>query len=93
MNRLIIAAIALSTIGTALAQQPPQIEPDAAFMKKAIAALQSQRNEALDRAVGAEARLAVTAEELQKVQIELRQLKMKSEAPKAADPPAQPKKE
>lgn len=93
MKRIALAFSLFGLIGAAHAQQPPSPPPDPAFMQKAMAALQQQRNEAMDRVAGAEARLAVTAEELQKAQIELRQLKMKYEPSKPPEPPADPKKE
>lgn len=90
--RYLIPTFLILAMGAASAQQPPQA-PDPAFMQKAMAALQQQRNEALDRAAGAEARLAVMADELQKAKIDLAQLKAKYEPPKAAEPPAGAKKE
>jgi hypothetical protein len=65
-----IIAIALLTISTTagLAQQAA---PDPAFLQKAITALQTQRNAALDAQAGAEARAATLAEELEKLKAQI----------------------
>lgn len=62
MTRILsIGLIILAFAAPALAQQAPP--PDPAFMQKAIAALQSQRNIALDAAASAEARANILTEE------------------------------
>lgn len=71
--RLTFLFVLLSS--SALAQQQ---QPDQAMLQRVIQVLQSQRNEAYDKAAAAEARAAQMAEELQK-------LKTDAEKPK---PPA-----
>jgi hypothetical protein len=55
-----VAAVIGAAIIHANAQQPP---PDPAFMQKAIAVLQTQRNSALDQAAALEAKVSILTEE------------------------------
>jgi hypothetical protein len=55
---------------------------DPAFMQKAINALQTQRNEALDSAATAQARAAILADELAKAQERIKELEPKAEEKK-----------
>ena len=55
-----VAAVIGAAAIHANAQQPP---PDPAFMQKAIAALQSQRNAALDNSAALEAKVTILTEE------------------------------
>lgn len=87
MKRYLLAAVLMLSALPVAAQQPP-VAADTAFMQKAIGALQAQRNEALDRLTGAEARLAIVADDLAKANAEVARLKSKYE-----QPPAEPKKE
>lgn len=60
----------------AYAQTPPQ-QPDPAFMQRAIVALQTQRNNALDAQLVAEARLQGVTDELAKANAKLKELEDK----------------
>lgn len=64
----------LLTLSTANAQQP-----DPAFLQKAINAVQTQRNLAMDSAAVAEAKLVTVTEELTKAQAEIVNLKKQLE--------------
>jgi hypothetical protein len=55
---------------------------DPAFMQKAINALQTQRNEALDSAATAQARAAILADELTKAQDRIKELEPRPEEKK-----------
>lgn len=55
---------------------------DPAFMQKAINVLQAQRNEALDSAATAQARVAILADELAKAQERIKELEPKPEEKK-----------
>lgn len=86
MSRLVVAAFYLSLFltGQVLAQTPPGVSspaPDPAFVQNAIAALQQQRNAALDQVAEARAQLAVAQGQLASAKKELEELKAKS-APK-----------
>jgi hypothetical protein len=50
-----------------------QQQPDAQFLQRAIAALQAQRNQALDAAASAEARAAGLADDLAKAQTRIKE--------------------
>lgn len=69
MKRLAILAALLAF--PAIAQQ----QPDPAALQKIAAALQAQRNEAMDKAALAEARAVQLAEEVQRLKIELDKFK------------------
>lgn len=71
MKKIMIAAVLLAS--PAFAQQ----QPDPRFMQRAIAALQSQRNQALDAAAGAEARAAELADDLARAQARIKELEPK----------------
>lgn len=88
MTRALVIAIALVAIGVpALAQQP-----DPAFMQKTIAALQAQRNEALDWRAALEAKLALAMDENTKLTARVKELeeKLPKEPAAGAEKPAQP---
>ena len=74
MKRFAIALLFLAT--PALAQQ----QPDPAAMQKAIAVLQGQRNQALDREATAAVQAAALAEENEKLKSEIAELKKRAEA-------------
>jgi hypothetical protein len=59
----------------ALAQQPP----DPAFLQQAIVAIQAQRNEALDKAAGAQAQVALLSEQITKLRERVKELEAKYE--------------
>lgn len=61
--------------GPAFAQQPDPI-----FLQKAIAAVQTQRNLAMDTAAVAEAKVAQLTEELTKAQARIKELEDKANA-------------
>ncbi len=80
MNKLrkilfLILALAIST--SARAQQ----QPDPVVLQRAVAALQAQRNQALDSAAAAEVRAAGLADDLAKAQARIKELEPKPEAP------------
>jgi hypothetical protein len=76
MKRFAILLLLLAA-SPASAQQ----QPDPQFMQRAIAALQTQRNQALDTAAGAEARAAGLADDLARAQARIKELEQKQEAP------------
>lgn len=76
MKRLIVAALLLSS--PALAQQQP---PDPAFLQRALAAMQTQRNQAMDSAAVLEARLATTADDLAKANARIKEMEAKKQDP------------
>lgn len=57
-------------------------QPDPAFLQRAIAALQTQRNAAMDAAAVAEAKVAAVTEERDKAQARVKELEAKSEEKK-----------
>lgn len=67
-----LALIILLLASPAVAQQA---QPDVTILQRIIPSLQAQRNEALDKAVLAEARAAQLAEEVQKLRAELEKSK------------------
>ena len=78
MKRLLILACLFAAPAPALAQ--PQ--PDPAALQRALAAVQSQRNQAMDIAAGQQARADGLADELAKVQTKLKELEPKSKPKK-----------
>jgi hypothetical protein len=72
---IVLAFVALLMTTSAFAQ--PQLPPDPAFLQKAITALQQQRNDALDRQAGSEAKASQLAEENAKLKAENEELKKK----------------
>lgn len=79
MKRLAIVLALIST--PAFAQQ----QPDPAFMQRALAALQNQRNTAMDSAAAAEAKAAGLADDLAKANARITDL----EKPKSEPAPVQ----
>lgn len=75
--RLIVLALAVLFSIAAQAQQP-----DPVFLQRAIAAVQTQRNMALDAAAVAEAKAVLITEELNKVQMRVKELEAKVEEKK-----------
>jgi hypothetical protein len=71
-----VLAFLLFMTASAHAQQP-QLPPDPGFMQKAINALQQQRNDALDRQAGSEAKASQLAEENAKLKAEMEELRKK----------------
>jgi cell division protein FtsB len=82
MIRLTLLALALLTASAHAQQQPP----DPAFMQRALSAMQTQRNQAMDQAAIAQAQAAQAQEEVAKLRAEIEQLK------KPATDPAAPAK-
>ena len=70
--RCLVLALCVVCIATGASAQ--QAVPDPAFMQKAIAAVQAQRNNALDVAAAAEARATQLAEENTKLKAQIEQL-------------------
>lgn len=64
------------TTGLCSAQQPP----DPASLQKAIAAVQAQRNAALDQGAGCQVQAATLAEQVEKLKAEIEEMK-KAAAP------------
>lgn len=75
--RIILVGLLAAT--PAIAQQ--QQQPDLAFLQRAIAALQVQRNQALDNEVAWRAQHDGVAEQLAKAQARIRELEAQSKAP------------
>jgi len=75
MKRLALALLLLAT--PAVAQQ--QQQPDPAFLQRALASMQSQRNQALDSAAIADAKAAGLAEDLAKAQARVKDLEHKAD--------------
>jgi hypothetical protein len=73
MKSLCALVFSLITVAAAAAQQP-----DAAFMQRALASLQAQRNGAMDAAAAAEAKAGLLTDELAKAQARLKQLEPKN---------------
>lgn len=73
--RVLVLLIGLTA--SAVAQQP-----DPAFMQRAITALQTQRNVAMDAAAVAEAKVATITEERDKAQARVKELEAKTEEKK-----------
>ena len=68
MKRLVFAILLLAT--PAFAQQ----QPDPAFLQRALASMQSQRNQAMDALAVSEAKSAGLADDLAKAQIRIKEL-------------------
>lgn len=77
MKKLILFLFLVTT--PVLAQQKV---PDSAFMQRAMAVLQGQRNQALDQAADAGIRIAELTEELAKANARIKELESKKEEPK-----------
>ncbi len=71
------AVVFLALVAPAAAQQP-----DPAFLQRAITAVQTQRNLAMDAAAVAEAKVATVTEELNKAQLRVKELEAKLEEKK-----------
>lgn len=56
-------------------------QPDAAFLQRAIGAIQLQRNQALDAVAVAEAKLSQMSEDLEKARARIKELESKYEPP------------
>lgn len=69
----LIFVLFLLLASPAFAQQAP----DPAFLQRALTALQTQRNVAMDSAAVAEAKLAAMADELAKAQARIKELEPK----------------
>jgi hypothetical protein len=79
MNMKILAFIILLLASPAFAQQQPN---DTAFQQRAIAALQAQRNQAMDNAAAQQARADGLAADLATAQARIKELEPKPDAPK-----------
>lgn len=77
--RLILIVAALALASPAFSQQAPL---DSAFLQRAIAAVQTQRNVALDSAAVAEAKVSGLTEELAKANARIKELEAKPEEKK-----------
>lgn len=71
----------LALLGSLLLASPAlgQQAPDPAFLQRAITAVQTQRNLALDAQAVAEAKVATLIEELAKAQARVKELESKTE--------------
>jgi hypothetical protein len=78
MKRTLIA-LCLFAAAPAFAQQGP---PEPAFLQVSIGALQTQRNQAMDAAAIAEARLAVASDDLARAKTRIKELEPKPDEPK-----------
>lgn len=76
MIKKALLVLMLST-STAFAQAPASNAPDPAFMQRAITALQTQRNSALDAQALSEAKLAGVIEDLNKANTRIKELEAK----------------
>lgn len=77
MHLIRAIVVFFTLLAPAVAQQP-----DAAFLQRAISAVQTQRNVAMDAAAVAEARVAAVTEELNKAQARVKELEAKIEEKK-----------
>lgn len=85
MKRLLAAAAAaVLAILPAFAQQAP---PDPAFLQRALAAVQAQRNAALDDAAGMRAQYESTLDQLAIARTRINDLEAKARASTAPSPP------
>lgn len=80
MKKFLIAAAWVALTAPVLAAEQPQ--NDAAFLGRAIQALQAQRNQALDAVVVQQARADGLAEELAQAQAKIKDLEAKAEPKK-----------
>jgi hypothetical protein len=78
MIRLIVVIAILALASAASAQQAP----DPAFLQRAVTAIQTQRNQALDVAAAQQARADGLADDLAKAQARIKELEPKSDAQK-----------
>lgn len=76
MKRLVLLLALVSS--PALAQQ----QPDPAFLQRALASMQNQRNQAMDAAARAEAIAAGLSDDLAKAQARVKELEQPKEGPK-----------
>ena len=76
MIKKALLVLMLST-SAAFAQAPASNVPDPAFMQRAITALQTQRNSALDAQALSEAKLAGVIEDLNKANTRIKELEAK----------------
>lgn len=74
----IASLIFLTFISTVKAAE----QPDASFLQKAIGVLQTQRNEAMDKATLAETKLSLAIDDIAKDKAEIKRLKDKYEPEK-----------
>lgn len=74
--RILAAVLIVATINTAFAQNELN---DPAFLQRALAAVQAQRNAALDAAAVAEARAAGLSAELTRTQARVKELETKKD--------------
>lgn len=75
MKKLFVLLALLGSVSTsAIAQQ----QPDPAFLQRALAAMQAQRNQAQDSAAVAEARAAGLSDDLAKAQARIKEIESKS---------------
>lgn len=82
MRIALAAAILTALVQSVLAQQP-----DIPMLQKALAVVQTQRNQALDAQVGAEVRVATLAEENARLKAQI--LELEKSAPVAPAKPAE----
>lgn len=77
MLRAVVITAAVLLLSPAHAQPA-----DPAFLQRVVPTLQAQRNQALDAAAAAEARVSAITEELGKAQARIRELEAATAAPK-----------
>jgi predicted nucleic acid-binding Zn-ribbon protein len=70
MMRVVLILLGLMVCASAVAQQ----QPDVSALQKAIAVLQSQRNQAMDALASAEVQRATLAEEIEKLKARIAEL-------------------
>lgn len=90
MKKLLFVTVVSCVMVAVAYAQAPQAPPDVGFLQGAIVALQQQRNEALDKAAEALARLSGVQRQLSETQAELAQLKASMSAPAPTRSPASP---
>ncbi len=84
MRRIVIAALLLIVVPAHAQQADPgagKVAVDPAFLQRAVTALQTQRNLALDAQVVSDARAAGLADELAKAQARIKELEPKPKEP------------
>jgi Ni/Co efflux regulator RcnB len=77
MTRLLIVAAVLFSATASNAQQ----QPDPAFLQRALTALQTQRNQALDMAAAQQARADGLTDDLAKAQSKVKELEAQAAPP------------